>query len=235
MKPATWRMIRLTARAAGSPAATRAADRNVCRLHARAAACEPDVETASKTAPDAALRRALAAAFRATTYRVDTDAGAFELRIGERNTAFATFLNNRCISRWAIVTACNPGARHCDAAHNAILQSRLRARLQADGWTPGRNLFPALNRANRGDWPDEPGWLLLGIGRARARALAQEFGQLACVYGEMSEMCAFDDASHADQTGETSRKGDTTESPDSASRSADPPDGAPRLLWSAGR
>ncbi len=139
-------------------------------------------------AADIAKDAAKDTAFRATTYRVSTDAGVFDLRIDQRHAAFAAFLKNRGVSRWAIVTACNPGAQRHTPADNARRQQRLLAHAQAAGWALGRNLFLALNCADGGDWPDEPGLLLLGIDAARARALAHAFGQLACVYGEADGM-----------------------------------------------
>lgn len=139
-------------------------------------------------------------AFRATVYRVygveseagaetraeeGAEAGVFDLCIGEKHAAFDDFLHRRGVTHWAIVTACNPGAQCHDAVFNAAAQGRLLARIQAAGW----DCRPALNRAEQGTepgniWPDEPGWLLLGIDRTAACSLAADFGQLACVYGE---------------------------------------------------
>lgn len=178
-------------------------------------------------AAEIALMAALTAAFQATTYRVNTDAGVFDLRIGERHAAFTAFLRSRSISRWAIVTACNPGARACAAAHNAILQGRLLARLQAAGWALGRNLFPAVNRADRDDWPDEPGWLLLEIDASQARALVREFGQLACVYGEVG---AVNSTGETSRTAEAAGVGRTDRAADIVGNIS----AVPRLLWTAG-
>lgn len=166
----------------------------------------------------------LVSAFEATTYRVDTDAGVFDLRIGRWDAAFAAFLARRRASRWAIVTACNPGAQPCSAARNRVLQNCLRVRLQADGWAPGRNMFPACNRADRDDWPDEPGWLLLEIQAAQARALAREFGQIACVYGEMGTT---NSARGTGWPGAAAGMERTDGVADSLGHTGD----APRLLW----
>lgn len=136
------------------------------------------------SAPLGAVDAAKDTAFRATTYRVSTDAGVFDLRINQRHTAFAAFLKNRGVSSWAIVTACNPAAQRHTPADNARRQQRLLAHVQAAGWRLRQDCFHARNCADGGDWPDEPGLLLLGIDAARARALAHAFGQLACVYGE---------------------------------------------------
>ena len=139
-------------------------------------------------AVDAAKDAAKDTAFRTTTYRVSTDAGVFDLRIDQRHTAFVAFLKNRGVSRWAIITACNPAAQRHTPADNARRQQRLLAHVQAAGWRLGQACFHARNCADGGDWPDEPGLLLLGIDAALARALAHAFGQLACVYGKADGM-----------------------------------------------
>ena len=122
----------------------------------------------------------LEAAFRATSYGVETGNGEIRLRIGERNPPFDLFLSRQGATRWAIVTACNPGGRRCPDTENEDRQRRLRAHAHAGGWI----CRPACNRADDGGWPDEPGLLLLGMGVEDARHLAETFGQLACLYGE---------------------------------------------------
>lgn len=123
--------------------------------------------------------KALATAFRATTYRVETADGVFGLRLGELNPAFDGFLMRHGALRWALLTACNPGAVRQDD-ENPERQRRLRERIEALGWTS----FPSLNIADDGEWPEEPGFLLLHVGEEEVRALGREFSQLACVCGE---------------------------------------------------
>jgi hypothetical protein len=124
-------------------------------------------------------RDALAAAFRATTYQVETADGVFGLRLGELNPAFDAFLARHGASRWALLTACNPGAVRQDD-ENPERQRRLQETIEALGWTS----FPSLNSADDGKWPEEPGFLLLHVGEEAVRALGREFSQLACVCGE---------------------------------------------------
>ena len=90
----------------------------------------------------------LADAFRATTYRVATDDGVFDLRIGLANVSFDAFLRRHDVSCWAVLTACNPGAVRNDAA-NARRHQRLRERLRELGWS----FVPACNIADDGAWP----------------------------------------------------------------------------------
>ena len=120
----------------------------------------------------------LEAAFRATTYRVDTGTEVFDLRIGQPNLAFEVFLSGRRVSSWAVVTACNPGAVRSDA-DNVLRQAQLRDQLRARGWS----YCLACNVADAGNWPDEPGYLVLQISEPAARILAAAFDQRACVCG----------------------------------------------------
>ena len=122
----------------------------------------------------------LDAAFRATTYRVDTPDGVFDLRIGVANSAFAAFLRRRNVSCWGVLTACNPGAVH-DDGENAQRQQRLRERLEELAGP----FLPACNLADGDAWPAEPGFLLLQVSAEAVRALAAEFSQLACICGNI--------------------------------------------------
>ncbi len=131
---------------------------------------------------DAARRAGLETAFQATAYCVDTELGRFALHIGEKHPAFDRFLAAHGARQWAVVTACNPGARQSNEAANADGRRRLSALARAKGW----DYRPACNRADRldgEDWPAEPGLLLLGVSVEQACAIARRFGQLACVCG----------------------------------------------------
>ena len=122
---------------------------------------------------------ALEAAFRATTYRVEIPGRSFRLRISQLDPAFDAFLRGRGVSEWCVVTACNPGGLRRDN-ENPRRAARLAHRIAERGWLG----FPACNVADDGDWPDEPGFLLLQVGEAEARRLAAEFRQSACVCGQ---------------------------------------------------
>lgn len=123
--------------------------------------------------------QALERAFRATTYQVETPEGIFSLRIGISNPAFDDFLRRKAVHTWAVITACNPGGVRHDQK-NAQRQMQLRDRLQALGWFS----LPASTLADDGQWPAEPGFLLLQIGEEEVSPLAAEFSQLAFVCGD---------------------------------------------------
>ena len=44
----------------------------------------------------------------------------------------------------------------------------------------------ATAQPRSGDWPVEPGFVVVGVSRDEARVYAQRYGQLAFVYGETS-------------------------------------------------
>ncbi len=120
----------------------------------------------------------LEAVFLATTYRVETPEGCFDLRIGVSDPAFDDFLARHRASFWSIVTACNPGAT-LSPADNAERDRALRGRIEALGW----RYYRAGNHADRDDWPVEPGYCILDAGAAALCALAADFGQAAVVCG----------------------------------------------------
>lgn len=124
------------------------------------------------------IGRAFEDAFRATTYRVLAADRSFNLRIGRKAVDFDAFLAALGMADWAIVTACNPGGRRSDG-ENERRHAALRTRVEALGLPT----WPTIAIADAGDWPDEPGLLIVGASSAIARNLADAFGQLACVVG----------------------------------------------------
>lgn len=125
-------------------------------------------------------RASLEAVFCATTYRVDLPGGSIDLRIGLESPTFDAFLRAQGASCWGILTACNPQAVRLSNDENQRHQALLLARLAESGC----RFFAACNLADTGDWPAEPGCLILQVSQERLRALAVEFSQCAMVYGQ---------------------------------------------------
>ena len=133
-------------------------------------------------------RSALAAAYRATTYRVQTCAGDFALRIGVLKPEFDDFLfrqppphvlaGRSSAAGWGIVTAYNPGVVLADC-QNQLHQRRLRERIAASGWS----FHGARNIADDAAWPEEASCLVLSVDEQQILALGREFCQLAVLYG----------------------------------------------------
>jgi hypothetical protein len=127
--------------------------------------------------------KALAAAFRATTYRVEAGERHFDLRIGKTHDDFDGFLRELAgddVLCWAIVTAVNPGGVRNDE-ENDRRQSELACRIRE----LGRRVLPACNLADDDKWPVEPSLLLVGADEQDACELASEFRQAACVCGNI--------------------------------------------------
>lgn len=125
-------------------------------------------------------RAALEVAFNATCYQVNTDEGYFDLRIGVIQPLFDAFLAARGVTRWALLTACNPGAVMRSDKENAHATKTLLAKLDSRGW----QYYSTSHRADGGAWPIEEGVLLIGIDRKDAVRLAIEYCQLACIIGD---------------------------------------------------
>ena len=119
------------------------------------------------------------AVYRATSYGVDDGPHRLAIRVGERCAALDALLAAHGAEEWAYLTAWNPGGRPAPAAANAAAQARLAAALAATG-------RPLLRGAGAGPdpgWTPEPSFLVLGLPRAEALALAARFGQEAIVAG----------------------------------------------------
>lgn len=134
-----------------------------------------------RSVPEADARRH--AAYRATAFRVEDPAGAFDIRIDQACPALDALLDRAGARCWAYVTAHNPGGRLRDAAANARDERRLEARVRDAGFAaiPGRGV------GADGDWPPEVSLLILDIALSDAVALAIEFGQEAIVAGVRGE------------------------------------------------
>jgi len=118
------------------------------------------------------LDAALIGIFATTRYRVLTGALPLDLYVGQRNPRL-----NECwpsARSFALITACNPGARPLDAAVNAARQQQLLTRIEAAGLTR----LPTLASDDDGRFA-EPGWLLCDPEPQWRDNVARSFGQIA--------------------------------------------------------
>lgn len=124
---------------------------------------------------------ALTAAYLQTTYRVSGAREPVDIRIGIRSSALDKLLEDSWVSEWAFVTASNPGSRACPERENARRNAGLEQMLREAG-------LPYIQGIGV---PDEPGWraeqsyLVLGITKPGAVAMAKRWGQRACVWGSL--------------------------------------------------
>jgi hypothetical protein len=123
------------------------------------------------------LDPALVQAYLETEYRVHGE-GGFVLRCGEYSAALDAVHERLGVTASAFLTACNPYSQPRDAADNALAQAALARELDRRGL----RRLPGIGRHPRDTWPGEDSFLVLGIDRDAARALAEEYQQNAFVW-----------------------------------------------------
>ena len=121
----------------------------------------------------------LLAAYLGAEYAVFTEP-EIVLRIGERSGALSVLLEETGVESAAFVTAANPKGELAGPEHNALAAEALM-RAQAEA---GYACLPSEGRDPRGEWPPEPGVLILGISRHEAEVLGRSYDQNAIVYVE---------------------------------------------------
>ncbi|RCS59552.1 DUF3293 domain-containing protein [Parvibium lacunae] len=99
-------------------------------------------------------------------------------QIGQADVAWQRFAREHTIQQAAIITADNPMSKRCSPEENKQAQQQLTHYLeQQQAWA-----YASQHVAQRGDWPDEIGWMILGISLEEATALAKRLGQAAIVW-----------------------------------------------------
>ena len=102
------------------------------------------------------------AAYRRAFYRARTGGGIeIEIRVGKRTPALDELLGQEGKRRWIFVTACNPGARRLGAAENRARTDALESSLKRRGFL----FFEGRSGADAGEWPEEAGFLVVGVAR----------------------------------------------------------------------
>jgi hypothetical protein len=115
----------------------------------------------------------------ATTYRVFLPGGSVDLRIGEANETLTAWLKTAGCSNFAIISAHNPGSKKTDPAKNAERQSALECDLLEGNYEP----YSGENIPDDDSGVIEESCFVADIAIEDARALAEDFGQNAIVYG----------------------------------------------------
>ena len=124
----------------------------------------------------------LLAAYRATTYRCMTPRGRMDIRIGRTHPRLDALLGNQAVRTWGFITAVNPQSRLLADAENRRRQTLLREALVRRGLA----FYEGEGVGDDGTHPAEPSYLVLGIARDQAIALARQFDQAAIVFGEIN-------------------------------------------------
>ena len=124
------------------------------------------------------LSEELLDAYRSTRYRVFVSpTQTFVLRVGQCSAEMQQLMKATRTTGGVFVTACNPFGEPCQAQENLAANARLLTRLQ--GMTSA--VFPGEGISQDGRWR-EASFLALGVSRAQALSLCQEFSQNAVLY-----------------------------------------------------
>lgn len=125
----------------------------------------------------AGMPRSLRQAYEAAEYCLWVAGAELILRVGEHDIPAMERLQRHAgmRRRGFIITPCNPGSQRLAHADNRQRLQAFRGRLDGDGM----RWLPAVTRDPAGDWPDEPGALLMDCGETYAKNLATAFGQNA--------------------------------------------------------
>jgi hypothetical protein len=124
-----------------------------------------------------ALPQALIGAYRAAHYTVQADV-PLSLRVDEYSEGLAALLALHSVRSAAYVTAFNPCGVQMPPALNEAADARLDTHLTTAGWQHLR----ASGDDPKGEWPEEPGWLVLGVTPEQADTLGRAYAQNAVLY-----------------------------------------------------
>ena len=120
---------------------------------------------------------ALLKQYLASSYRIDDAGREIVMHVGVRCRELAALQRARGVASSAFLTAWNPGSR-------ALAESENKARneaLERDAASSGFQLREARGRSPDRDWCEES-YLVLGVDRGTALALARKHGQVAFLF-----------------------------------------------------
>lgn len=121
----------------------------------------------------------LAAAYRATCYRVYLPGGILELRVDEESAALKAWMKQQRVSTFAIISAYNPASVAATSEVNTTRQSALECELLTGNYEP----YASTNLPDDESGMVEESCFVTDIAEEDACALAAAFGQKAIVFG----------------------------------------------------
>jgi hypothetical protein len=119
----------------------------------------------------------LISAYHETEYRVFSDPPLI-LLVGTKNQGLRALHQRNGGTTSAFVTAFNPYSQALDAAENAARQERLAAESRRQGLAH----IPGIGQHLSNGWPNEPSFLILGLGLEQSRELGNALKQNAIVW-----------------------------------------------------
>jgi Protein of unknown function (DUF3293) len=128
------------------------------------------------------INKHLLRAYRLTNFIVTAPGENIVLRHGELNADVDRILEAHGVQECAFITAWNPGSRMLDLSENQIRQEMLRREIETRGYT----FFPGYGAGQDSLWPPEDSFLILGMNREDAKAIATQFGQNAILFKSLA-------------------------------------------------
>lgn len=123
-----------------------------------------------------AIDPALIQAYLETEYRIH-GATPCMLKVGVACPILAELHKTHAVTESAFITACNPFSTLLKETDNAARHAKLRHLLKQREFV----FLEGIGKHPAGDWPGEPGFLVLGISLETARALAGQLEQNAII------------------------------------------------------
>lgn len=125
------------------------------------------------------------AVYRKAEYQVMLPAAALTFQIGRYDEQAERLLRaeTELQREWFIITPCNPRSELAREALNLFYFNELRYQLEASS----SRWFKARNRDPGGEWPDEPGFLVIDAERPWIMDLGRRFHQNALVAAKLGE------------------------------------------------
>jgi hypothetical protein len=122
----------------------------------------------------------LRAAYQAALYEFIAEERTYSLKVGEQNAEVADFLKSLNATGAAFITAYNPASLQLGQIHNTMANKALKSDLK----DAKVSVFLGEGRDAAGAWPPESSFLVVGIARGQAEALARKYGQYAMLWIE---------------------------------------------------
>jgi hypothetical protein len=120
-------------------------------------------------------------AYRRTIYRVFVRGEVIELRVGKRSVRLEVILRDCGQDHWVLITAFNPRSNSISLEENLRRDKGLEAELVESGYETLRT--KAIDP--KGTWPDEWGFLVIGMKTFEGQAIARKFDQNAILTGKV--------------------------------------------------
>lgn len=131
--------------------------------------------------PDSAIDSVIDAvtikAYLETEYRTYS-ATPCTLKVGMVCPVLAELHKAHAVTESAFITACNPFSTILHETDNVARHTKFEQLLTRRGFV----FFEGIGKHPTGDWPGEPGFLVLGIGLEAARVLARQLEQNAIIW-----------------------------------------------------